>query len=166
MKRKLELIFLLLAGSVSLFYGLLFHVIVVQEKKQREVSVPVFTMTGIGESISDNHESDHSPPPETSPKSKDGAAADDVNPFESSGNGAAGGKSENPFESPPETAGVSDGPGLAGVKFEKIKEDYDEAITEPESAIVRDVTVGGVMLVADGQLKRTYSGKPPALCPT
>lgn len=36
---------------------------------------------------------------------------------------------------------------------------------EPETAVVRDVTIGGLRLDS-GQLKRTYSGKPPSLCPT
>lgn len=37
---------------------------------------------------------------------------------------------------------------------------------EPEPAIIREVTIGGVVLLEPGKLKRTYSGKPPSLCPT
>ncbi len=36
---------------------------------------------------------------------------------------------------------------------------------EPEYVLVREVTFGGVTL-ANGVLKRTYSGKAPSLCPT
>jgi hypothetical protein len=42
-------------------------------------------------------------------------------------------------------------------------------IIEHEPAVTRDVTVGGVVLLASGEIKRTYdssSGKGPALCPT
>jgi hypothetical protein len=35
-----------------------------------------------------------------------------------------------------------------------------------EPALIRDITVGGVALLDSGQLKRTYSGKGPALCPS
>jgi hypothetical protein len=37
---------------------------------------------------------------------------------------------------------------------------------EPEWVIVKEVTYGGVTRLENGQLKRTYSGQPPALCPT
>jgi len=37
----------------------------------------------------------------------------------------------------------------------------------PEPALIRDVTVGGVVRLASGELKRTYSGdQGPSLCPT
>ena len=35
---------------------------------------------------------------------------------------------------------------------------------EPE--LVREVTVGGVIRLANGELKRTYTGHAPSLCPT
>jgi len=36
-----------------------------------------------------------------------------------------------------------------------------------EPVLIRDVTVGGVRLLASGELKRTYSGdQGPSLCPT
>jgi hypothetical protein len=38
---------------------------------------------------------------------------------------------------------------------------------ESEAAIVREVTVGGVVLLESGAIKRTYeTGKGPALCPS
>lgn len=35
-----------------------------------------------------------------------------------------------------------------------------------EMAMIRDVTIGGLALTDEGELKRTYTGKPPSLCPT
>ncbi len=35
-----------------------------------------------------------------------------------------------------------------------------------ESALIRDVTVGGVRLEVSGKIRRTYTGKPPEACPT
>ena len=46
----------------------------------------------------------------------------------------------------------------------------DKKASEPlilnESAITRDVTVGGLVLLDSGEIVRTYSGKPPEACPT
>ncbi|NIP23538.1 MAG: hypothetical protein GWN67_05335 [Phycisphaerae bacterium] len=35
-----------------------------------------------------------------------------------------------------------------------------------EPAVIRDVTVGGLVRLDSGAIKRTYSGKPPSACPT
>ena len=35
-----------------------------------------------------------------------------------------------------------------------------------EPGVVFDVTVGGLERLASGEIKRTYSGAPPAACPT
>ncbi len=37
-------------------------------------------------------------------------------------------------------------------------------LAEPD--LIRDVTVGGVARLDSGELKRTYMGRPPSLCPT
>jgi len=37
---------------------------------------------------------------------------------------------------------------------------------ESEPQLIREVTVGGVTLSDAGEIKRTYAGKPPSLCPT
>jgi hypothetical protein len=39
-------------------------------------------------------------------------------------------------------------------------------INQSEPELIREVTVGGVALNESGKIKRTYSGKPPSLCPT
>jgi len=41
-----------------------------------------------------------------------------------------------------------------------------QTVQEPESKIVREVTVGGVARNADGNIERTYTGKPLSQCPT
>ena len=36
----------------------------------------------------------------------------------------------------------------------------------PEPAFTRDVTVGGIIRLATGELRRTYAGEAPSQCPT
>ena len=66
----------------------------------------------------------------------------------------------------PAPLGFGPPPGFPGARFAQAAEKYFEAREEPERAIVRDVTVGGVARLADGRLRRTYSGKGPSLCPS
>ena len=162
--RLLLLIVLFLAGSYALVYGLFYHRVILEETKQRDVTIAVSTLGEPGEPPPDGGSDSEAAPPENAPPPENGHAADDVDPFHSppSSNGPAAG-SGNPFESPPGAAGL---PNIPGVRLKKIKEDYVELTFDSEWAIVRDVTVGGVLLLPDGHLKRTYSGKPPALCPT
>jgi hypothetical protein len=40
------------------------------------------------------------------------------------------------------------------------------AVMESEPALVKEVSVGGVMLAGSGDIQRTYSGQPPSQCPT
>lgn len=39
-------------------------------------------------------------------------------------------------------------------------------IGQSEPEIVRDITVGGLMRLDSGELKRTYTGEAPSLCPS
>jgi len=39
-------------------------------------------------------------------------------------------------------------------------------VTKNEPAVVRDVTVGGLMLLPDGRMKQTYLIRPASACPT
>lgn len=145
-KRFLAMVVLLLGGVGSLLYGSFFHGIMVEEEKEREISIAVPTMSEFGDM-----------PFEPG----GGAMADDINPFDMySGSGES---SENPFENPPEPSAP---PVPFGMRFEKVTETYVESSEEWEPTIVWEVTIGGVMRMANGQLKRTYSGQPPALCPT
>ncbi len=160
--RLLLLLVLFLTGSYALVYGLFFHRVPFDETKQRDVMVAVPTSGEGGELPPAESSGDAAAaPPEKTPPSESGHPSDDVDPFRSppAGGGHAG-NSENPFDGPP---GV---PNIPGFRFKKIKEDYVVVTLDSEWAIVRDVTVGGVMLLPNGHLKRTYSGKPPALCPT
>ena len=49
---------------------------------------------------------------------------------------------------------------------EPIAEKAPAPIMESEPALVREVSVGGVTLSEAGDIRRTYSGAPPAQCPT
>jgi hypothetical protein len=71
---------------------------------------------------------------------------------------------------PPMDDGFGD-PGMTGMMppppfLDKIKETV--VITEPasEASLMREVSIGGVTLLAEGILRRTYSGDPPLLCPS
>jgi hypothetical protein len=54
--------------------------------------------------------------------------------------------------------------------FIKVKEPYTETISVSEPEMIRDATVGGIVLTDKRELKLKYSPssgeKPPALCPT
>jgi hypothetical protein len=53
------------------------------------------------------------------------------------------------------------------MRKQTVQKTEEVTIYLPEPAIVKDVSVGGLVLAAkSGQLKRTYSGKAPSLCPT
>jgi hypothetical protein len=79
------------------------------------------------------------------------------------------------FGGPPGMNGMPGFPGGPGgmppfgappPELQKMKQKIMVGQDEPETAIVRDVTIGGLVLLASGELKRTYSGAPPSLCPT
>ena len=88
------------------------------------------------------------------------------NPFETGHPAADAQADENPFEPAPPPAGSSAGPLPPGLVSKKVTERVVLDESKPEWVLVRDVTFGGVARLDNGQLKRTYSGKPPALCPT
>jgi hypothetical protein len=155
-RQKLWLIILLLGGCVALTYGSLFHVIAVESEKERQISIAVPTLLGFDQPLPDRaeHSPAHRPQNEESP-------SDDVDPFRTSPSAdRPPSDSENPFDVPASL------PSPAGMKFEKVTEKYFETSEELERGIVRDVTIGGVTRLANGALKRTYSGKAPSLCPT
>jgi hypothetical protein len=147
MKRKAWLILLLLGGGGSLLYGSLFHTVMVDEEREREVSIVVPAMPGPGDAPNDKAE-----PPQGKPGS------DNADPFRTpSDDGTPAGSTDNPFESPS---------ALPGVQIEKRIEKFIKACEESEGVIIEEATVGGVERLPNGHLKRTYSGKAPARCPT
>ena len=150
-KRTAALSLLILMGIGSFLFGMLFHTALVEEEKEREITIAVPTMSGFDEPPPDLPENADKPAEEQ-------PAPNDMNPFESP---SAGGDSENPFESPPLPT-----PSIPGIKMEKVTEKYAEFHNDPEWVIVRDITVGGIVRLANGPLKRTYSGKAPSLCPS
>ena len=40
------------------------------------------------------------------------------------------------------------------------------ATLESETALIKDVTIGGIKRDQYGKIRKTYSGKPPEACPT
>jgi len=71
-----------------------------------------------------------------------------------------------PFGGPPEMGGPPDMMGPMPPGMGKIKEKIIVTEPEPEPKLINEVTFGGVTLVASGDIMRTYSGEPPAMCPT
>ena len=151
-KRRVWMILLLLGGSTSILYGWVFHTVTVEVEKERQISIAVpvpsdFTASPFGQPSFR--------PSRKKPVSGDDRDSDDVDPFQSPSDDGS-----NPFEPP------SDMPAPPGMKMEKVTEKYTEDLVVPEDVIVEDATVGGVVRLANGKLKRTYSGKMPSLCPT
>ena len=139
-KRKICPIALLLCGCGALVYGGMFHTAQVYVEQEREVSMPVPTLFGLGDEPSED----------AGATSGDDTSGEEVDPFLS--------PSEKP--TPPPAADI------ASRKVMKVTEKYWVARPAPEWLIAEDMTVGGLERAVDGQLRRTYSGKPPSLCPT
>jgi hypothetical protein len=45
-------------------------------------------------------------------------------------------------------------------------EDNDKGLATAESALMKEVSIGGLKREPDGRLVKTYSGKAPQACPT
>ncbi|MCE5187002.1 MAG: hypothetical protein LLF76_12845 [Planctomycetaceae bacterium] len=45
-------------------------------------------------------------------------------------------------------------------------EDNDKGLATAESALIKEVSIGGLKRQADGKLYKTYTGAPPQACPT
>jgi hypothetical protein len=148
-KRQLRPIALLLCAGGALWYGGAFHTVQIFEPHEREISLPVPTLFGPGDA------------PAGEPLSSDGTPAEEADPFASPPASPPANPAqpqvkpaENRPAPPPEAA------------VQKLTEEYLVACEVSEWAITRDVTVGGLTRLPDGELRRTYSGKPPSLCPT
>jgi hypothetical protein len=128
--------FLLLCGGVAaVIYGAKYHTVPVSEEQEIEISIAPPPMPGFP-----------GQPPFDEPFGGP--------PFE-----------DPPFGSPPDMGGPPDmmpplPPGMG-----KITEKIIVTEPEPEPKLIREVTFGGVILLA-GDIMRTYSGEPPSLCPT
>lgn len=173
-------ILLLLTGSGSLLYGLLFHAVTVYSEEESEVAIAYptpFAPVATGHRPSSDGEESPLEQPSSLDRSSQKAQArpdrvteaDEVNPFETPP--AQGTQretdetsSENPFETPSEADRQI--PLPSDVTIERIMEKVLVFQEEREHTIVREVTVGGIARLADGQLRRTYTGQPPSLCPS
>jgi len=73
-----------------------------------------------------------------------------------------------PFEEPFGDPSMGGPPGMMAPPpfMEKIKETIIVTEDESELTLNREVTFGGVTLLASGDIMRTYTGAPPSLCPT
>jgi hypothetical protein len=157
-KRIAASIVLLIVGAGLLYYGAARHGVSVYVEQEREVSILVPSPMGGG------FDGPASPGSAGGIPAADGSVAGsgEQNPFESP---AAGGE-KNPFQPAP-SASVQDPGGMLGaMQVKTLREKILVAQQEPEASVVREITVGGLALLADGMLKRTYSGRPPSLCPT
>jgi hypothetical protein len=74
------------------------------------------------------------------------------------------------FAPPPEGEALPPGGAPFGEPLVFVKKTVKrvELITtmESEPTVTRDASVGGIEVLDSGELKRTYSGKGPALCPS
>ncbi|MEN6495563.1 MAG: hypothetical protein ABFD16_14885 [Thermoguttaceae bacterium] len=59
----------------------------------------------------------------------------------------------------------SDNP-FASEFTQKVKQTIVVTHKEPEPRLIHEVTFGGVIRLASGELRRTYTGDPPSLCPS
>jgi hypothetical protein len=157
-KRIVWLILFLVGGSGSILYGWIFHTATVEVEKERQISIATPTLSGLDPSSFERHADVAPRPLNENHVSGGGKASDGIDPFRSQP--GAGNPEDNPFETP----SVMSLP--PGIKIEQVAEKYLDDFITPEYAIVRDVTVGGIVRLANGQLKRTYSGKTPSLCPS
>ena len=174
--RRLLLVSLLLLGAAFLVFGSAYRTVTVLEDREREITIVVPSPLGLGQ-----QEFGPADPGQDSESAEDspsnGEAAEGANPFESQPGGHAGQEEENPF-APRTNPGTEENPFAApvgpadgspwpppGVQTKNELQPYTVALQLSEWAIVLDASVGGLARV-NGQLKRTYSGQPPALCPT
>ncbi len=139
-RRAIVPLLLLLAAAAAIQYGAAHHSVPVLVEEQEEVTIDVpnpFVPPGFGLD------------PNSSPPG--------MPPFGPQGFG------DPSFGSPP----FGPGPFGASPIKEVVTRSIQTAKDLPEPALIRDVTVGGVVRLASGQLKRTYSGdQGPSLCPT
>lgn len=56
--------------------------------------------------------------------------------------------------------------GMGFHRMEVFFEKGESLTIESEGAVVREVTIGGVRRDESGNIRQTYTGKPPSTCPT
>ena len=139
----------LLAGIAAVVYGAVYHSQPVTE--EQEIEITLAPPPGFGA------------PPGFGPPMDDGFGSPMDDGFGPPMDDGFGPPMDDGFGDP----GMADPFGMPAPPFlEKIKETV--IITEPESeaSLMREVSIGGITLLAEGILRRTYSGDPPLLCPS
>jgi hypothetical protein len=56
--------------------------------------------------------------------------------------------------------------GPPKMRKQTVEQTKQVTIIESEPSLIREVSVGGIALNDSRKIMRTYSGKPPSLCPT
>lgn len=144
---------LLAAGVASWIYGASRHVVQVVQEQEEEISIPVPSPFGPGPMGPAGEPFPGGPPQEGG-----------LPPFDGQPPG------QGPIDQPPMDQPPMEGPPpfwQPPPVFEKVIKITIVTTDEPEPKIIREVSVGGLMLAESGEIKRTYSGQDgPALCPT
>jgi hypothetical protein len=140
---------LLAGGIASLIYGARFHTAEVTE--EQEIQVSILPPPGFGPPGFPGDPSFEEPLGEQPP-----------------GFGPPGFPGQPPFEGLPGEPPFADEPAMMDPPpfMTTVKEKVIVADDESELTLIREVTFGGVTLLASGELRRTYTGQPPSLCPT
>jgi hypothetical protein len=145
----------LLAGITAVVYGAMYHTQTVTV--EQEVEIDLGPPPGFGDpSLDDGF----------GPPADDGfgpPADDGFGPPADDGFGPPMGDGFGP---PPDAGFGAPGMGAPPPFLTKIKETIVVPEEESEASLIHEITIGGVTLLAEGILRRTYSGQPPSLCPT
>ncbi len=134
---------LLAAGIGSVIYGARHHTVAVAEEHEEEMSIPIPTPFSPGPPGPEGEPFPGGPPMPGAPPGAEGREP--------------GGP---PTDMPPE-------PWRPPQLSTKVIKTVIVTNDEPEPKVIREVSVGGLTLTAEGEIQRTYSGDAgPALCPT
>ena len=134
---------LVAAGIASLIYGATRHTIAVSQEREEEVSIPIPMPFAPGPPGREGEPFPPGPPMPGGPPDAEGPGPD----------GPRGDMPPDAWQ-PPQM-------------FAKVTKKIIETTDEPESKVIREVSVGGLALNGSGEIMRTYSGdEGPALCPT
>jgi hypothetical protein len=188
-KRIAPPLVLLAAGAGLLVYGAAFRRLTVHAEQEVEVQVVVPTPFGpllpfdrplpgddpLGDAVPERDEgSPEDVDPFASPRERDPFAAP-AEPPERDPFAAPAEPERDPFASPaeaPEPKPFASPPPESAdhdpfaAFFEKRTPTELVSREEPEWVLVFEATIGGVVRLANGDLKRTYIGEPPGVCPT
>jgi hypothetical protein len=161
----------LLAGIAAVVYGAMYHTQTVTV--EQEVEIDLGPPPGFGDPLLDDGfgppaDDGFGPPPDDGfgPPPDDGFEPPMDDGFEPPMDDGFGPPPDAGFGPPPGDGFGAPGMGAPPPFLTKIKETIIVPEEESEASLIREITIGGVTLLAEGILRRTYSGEPPSLCPT